>query len=289
MSLLTELTGSQGTDHDETGAHTAEEATDTELLGDLDEAASGCLTRESLRLVDLGQESVGGLRDKGGSAPSDDTTEEVEACLGTAGQLLLGLAGSLDEGFRCNFKEVELGHGVRNLLEEDGTEARVEALDTLLTADTSKATEETVGVARLRHETDTGSLERAQGNVGKEFGDTRCSQVHGTTVGGGSFKADLLDDCLLPELVTVERKMERSESLSGNDQHMVKDVPPSSVMQYLPSELERALEEVAGSRGAETSEESAAALLGNDLAESSDHTLHTEKRKENRESQAAVL
>ena len=123
VSVDGELTSGEGTNHDEPGTHAGEETTETKLLGDLDEAASGRLAGEGLGLVDLGQKGVGRLRDKGGAATGDDTTGEVEAGDGARGELLLLLASRLDEGLKGNFEEVELGHSVRDLLEENGTEA----------------------------------------------------------------------------------------------------------------------------------------------------------------------
>jgi hypothetical protein len=58
-----ELTGGEGTDHDETGTHTGEETTGTELTSHGDETGSDALSGLTLGLVDLGQEGVGGLGD----------------------------------------------------------------------------------------------------------------------------------------------------------------------------------------------------------------------------------
>lgn len=58
-----ELTGGQGTDHDETGTQTSEETLDAQLTGHLDQSRSGTLSGLTLGLVDLGEQGVGGLRD----------------------------------------------------------------------------------------------------------------------------------------------------------------------------------------------------------------------------------
>lgn len=58
-----ELTGGQGTDHDETGTQTSEETLGAQLTGHLDQSRGGTLSGLTLGLVDLGEQGVGGLRD----------------------------------------------------------------------------------------------------------------------------------------------------------------------------------------------------------------------------------
>ena len=105
-----ELTGGQGTDHEETGTDTAVGATDTELLGDLDETAGGALTGLALGLVDLGQHGVSGLGDDGGGETGDETGAEVVDGLHAVGGLALvdeGVDGLVDL-----LEDDELGAGV---------------------------------------------------------------------------------------------------------------------------------------------------------------------------------
>ena len=105
-----ELTGGQGTDHEETGTDTAVGATDTELLGDLDETAGGALTGLALGLVDLGQHGVSGLGDDGGGETGDETGAEVVDGLHAIGGLALvdeGVDGLVDL-----LEDDELGAGV---------------------------------------------------------------------------------------------------------------------------------------------------------------------------------
>lgn len=109
--------------HDETGAHAAEETPGAELAGDLDKTAGGGLTRESLGLVDLAQKSVSRLGDESSGETGEDTGAKVETGDGTGGELALVLAGSLDCVLENDLVHGELGHGVRNLLEQDRTEA----------------------------------------------------------------------------------------------------------------------------------------------------------------------
>jgi hypothetical protein len=105
-----ELTGSDGANHEETGTDTTVRATDTELLGDLDQTGDGTLTRSTLGLVDLGEHGVGGLGDDGGGETSDETGAEVDTGLGTVGESLLVDAG--EDGLGDLLEDDELGHGV---------------------------------------------------------------------------------------------------------------------------------------------------------------------------------
>lgn len=57
------------------------------------------------------------------------------------------------------------------LLEEDGAEAGVESTDTLLRRNLGETADQAVGEARFRDKTDTGSLKRAEGNIGEELGE----------------------------------------------------------------------------------------------------------------------
>lgn len=127
------------------------------------------------------------------------------------------------------------------LLEEHGTETRVERTKTLLAQDLGETRGETGSEGGLRDETDTGSLKRAESNVGEEFGSGGGSEVDGGSVLRGILDANLVDALLLEEFVTTE--------------------------------LEGTLEEVTGGGGTETSEKSASTLVGDDLTETTDHTL----------------
>ena len=105
-----ELTSSEGTDHEETGTDTAVRATETELLGDLDQTAGGALTGLTLGLVDLGQHGVSGLGDDGGGETGDETGAEVVDGLHAVGGLAL-----VDEGVDSLvdlLEDDELGAGV---------------------------------------------------------------------------------------------------------------------------------------------------------------------------------
>lgn len=105
-----ELTGSDTTDHEETGTDTGVRATETELLGDLDEAGDSALTGSALGLVDLGQHGVGGLGDDGGGETGDKTGAQVDGGLATGGEG--ALVNGLVDGLGDLLENDELGHGV---------------------------------------------------------------------------------------------------------------------------------------------------------------------------------
>jgi hypothetical protein len=128
--------------------------------------------------------------------------------------------------------------GVNILLEEQGSEASVERGNTLSLEDLGETADQTIGISWLRNETNTGSLERAKGDISEELGATSGREVDSGAVVGGGLEAEGVDGLGLEELVT--------------------------------SELEGALEEVAGGGWAEAGQEGASALLGDDLAETTD-------------------
>lgn len=233
-----ELTGSDGTNHEETSTNTGEAALETKLLGDLDQTAGGALTGETLGLVDLGKHGVGGLGDDGSSETSKETSTKVDTSLTTVGEGVL--VDNSEDGLRELLESDELGHGVRNLLEEDGTETRVESANTLVLEDLAETAQKTASELRLRDKTNTGSFKGAEGNVGEEFSGSGRGEVDGSTVLGGVLKTELVDPLLLEEFITTE--------------------------------LEGTLEEVTGGGRTETGKESASTLVGNDLAETTDHT-----------------
>lgn len=130
---------------------------------------------------------------------------------------------------------------IRNLLlEQDGSESRVEGTNALLLQDAGHGREETAGEGRLGDKTDTGGLERAQGNISDELSGTGGGEVDSGAVVLGSLVAKGVDGLLLEELVSTE--------------------------------LEGTLEEVTGGGRTETSQESASTLVLDDLAETTEHT-----------------
>ena len=124
------------------------------------------------------------------------------------------------------------------LLEQDGTETRVESTDTLVGEDLAGTTDQAVGELGVGNETDTGSLKRAESDIGDELSAGGGTEVDSSAVVGGGLVAESVDSLLLEELVT--------------------------------SELEGTLEEVTSGGGTETSPDGASTLVGDDLAETTD-------------------
>lgn len=230
------MTGGQSSDHEQTGANASIAAAETEFLGDLDQARSGALTGKTLGLVDLGQHGVGGLGDEGSGETGDQTRTQVDDGLGSISSS--GLVDGAVNLLRNLFIDDELGHGVRDLLEENGAEAAVESTETFLAGDLAETGDETGCKGRLRDQTDTGGFEGAEGNVGEELGGSRGGEVDSGSVVGGSLIAEEVDGLLLEEFIT--------------------------------SKLEGALEEIAGKGGTNTGQESTCTLVGNDFSEASD-------------------
>lgn len=104
----------------------------------------------------------------------------------------------------------------------------------------SESRNETAGVGWLRHQSNTGGLERAEGNIGEELGGGRRCEVDGGAVVRCGLVAKVVDGLLLEELVTTE--------------------------------LESTLEEVTGESWASTSQKSASTLLCDDLAETTNQS-----------------
>ena len=124
------------------------------------------------------------------------------------------------------------------LLEEKGTETTVEGAEALLLSDLGEATNEAIGEGGLGNETDTGGLKRAKGEISEELGGSGRGEVDGGAVVGSGLVAEEANGLLLEELVTTE--------------------------------LQGTLEEVTGEGRAGTSEESASALVLDDLLEAAD-------------------
>ena len=118
---------------------------------------------------------------------------------------------------------------------------RVESTNTLKLGDLHEAREKAVGELRLADKTNAGGLERAEGDIGEELGDGSRAEVDGSAVLARILDADHIDEGLLEELVSTE--------------------------------LESALEGITEGGWAEAGEEGTSTFLGNDLAESGDHTL----------------
>ena len=124
------------------------------------------------------------------------------------------------------------------LLEQKGTETTVEGAEALLLSDLGEATNKAIGEGGLGNETNTGGLERAEGEISEELSAGGGGEVDVSAVVGSGLVAEEADGLLLEELVTTE--------------------------------LQGTLEEVASEGRAGTGEESASTLLLDDLLEAAD-------------------
>ena len=106
------MTSGQTTNHEQSGGQTSERAAKTKLAGDLDQSAHGALTRRTLGLVDLGEHSVGRLRNDGSTETGEKTRSKVDTGLGAAREL--GLVGVAEDDFGDLLEGGELGDGVGN-------------------------------------------------------------------------------------------------------------------------------------------------------------------------------
>ena len=134
------------------------------------------------------------------------------------------------------------------LLEEDRTETSVESTETFVLEHLGHTTDQTIGIGRLRDETDTGSLKRAEGDIGEELSAGRRTKVDSGTVFSSGLITENVNGLLLEELVTTE--------------------------------LESALEEVTGEGGTDTSEKGTSTFVLDDLAETTDQTTVVGSRVE---------
>lgn len=239
-----ELTSGEGTNHDATSAETVDaELLEASFTGEVDEAGeSGASTTSVGALVDEGEKSISRVRDDGSGNTSNNTGGQGSEELGTFGGGLEVDAGGGADPFLGLALDGELGHGVGDLLEEDGDESRVETLDdTVGGDDLGEGGDEAGGELGVGDKADTGGFEGAQEDISNEFGGSGGTEVdEGTVVPGGFF----------------------THASSGVD-----------LEEFDTTELEEALEHVTGGSGANTGGESTDTFFGNDLLEATDHTL----------------
>lgn len=110
VTVDSELTSGDTTNHDQTGGETSEGTTEAELTGNLDEAGNGTLTGGGLGLVDLGQHGVSGLGDNGSSETGEKTRSKVDTGLASVGHLRLVKLG--EDHLRELLEGDELGDSV---------------------------------------------------------------------------------------------------------------------------------------------------------------------------------
>ena len=201
-----ELARSEGTNHHATSAEAdSAELHETNLGSNAAQAGGNGALATSAGLVHLGEQGVSRVRDDGSAHTSNHTRQQGSTQLGATGQLGLGLAHSGGDAVSSLALHGELGHGVGNLLHENGAETRVKTLDqTLLGKKLASAGDEAVGEGRLGHEADTGGLEGAQEDIGDELSHGGRGQVDGGLVVPGLLVTKVLGELHLEELDTTE-------------------------------------------------------------------------------------
>jgi hypothetical protein len=216
----TELTGSEGTDHDATGSETlSAELEDTDLLGDVNKARDGRSITTSTLLVDLGQESISGVRDDGGGNTSNNTRAQGDGDVLTLGALIRRSTEGTIDGLSSGTLNGELSHGVGNLLEEDGTETSVEAQDTISGEHARSTSTETLGEGRVSNGADTNGLERAEEEISDELSHGRGSKIDGGAVVPSLLLTHALGKVNLEELNTtkLEPTLDEVSSSGGTE------------------------------------------------------------------------
>lgn len=212
----TELTSGEGTDHDATSSETlSAELEDTDLLGNVDEARnSGSITTSTL-LVDLGQESIGGVRDDGGGNTSNNTRAQGDGDVLTLRALVRGSSEGGVDGLSGGTLNGELGHGVGNLLEEDGTETGVETHNTISGEHASSTSTETLGEGGVGNGADTNGLKRAEEEISDELSHGRGGKIDGGTVVPSLLLTHALGEVHLEKLNTTKLEPTLNEISSG--------------------------------------------------------------------------
>lgn len=243
------LESSEGTDHDATWSQAdGGKVHETNLAGkDAETLHDGALAAGT-SLINLGEKSVGWVRDDGSSDTGNDTGTDGDAEVGALAGFACGCAHRLVDGFGGGTLNGELGHCVRNLLQQDWAKTRVKATDdAFLRGELAGTVDETLCEGWVGDETDPGCFERAQEDVGNEFGHGgRCQVDRGLEL-----------PCTCLSKVIHKVNLEKLDT----------------------SELEPALDKVSDHGWAETSGKRANTFGGNDLTEAGNHTCRARVQK----------
>lgn len=126
----TELSSGKSTDHDPSGDESdSAESVESFFGSDVSESRDhGSFTTSSL-LVDLGEEGISGVRDGGGDDTSNNTRLERDDDVLSLGAGFGAASLHAVDHFGGFTLDGKLGHGVRNLLAEEGDKSRVESVD----------------------------------------------------------------------------------------------------------------------------------------------------------------
>ena len=165
-----ELAGCERANHDAPGAEAGgAKLHKAGLLGDVHEPGDHAAVATGTLLVDLRQQGVCRVGDDGRSHAGDEAGGHGDAHLAGPAQIL-ALRGQrvVDGNLGCSL-HCELGHGIGDLLEENGHQARVPAHDALPLDERLHCGEGALGEGGIRNLADAGGLQRAEENVGDEL------------------------------------------------------------------------------------------------------------------------
>ena len=230
-----ELAGGERADHDAPGPKPGgAELHEAGLLGDIHEPRHHAAVAARALLVDLGEQGVRGVGDDGRSHAGDEAGGHGDAHLAAPAQVLALRGQGVVYGDLGRSLHSELGHGVRDLLEEDGHQAGVPSHDALALNQRPHGREGALGERGVRDLTDARGLQGAEEDVGNELGAGRGPKHDGGPHVPSLLVAQGLGELDLEELVAAE--------------------------------LEPALHEVAGGRGPQARGQHTGALLSDHLA-----------------------
>ena len=181
-----ELSCGEGSDHDAPGEEpVGAELDETDLLGDVQKAGDSSSVTSGAGLVDHGEEGVGRVGDDGGGNSSNNTGTEGDSEVAHGRGAVRGRAGGSVDGVGGGSLDGELGHGVRDLLEEDGAESSVKSADSLGLEDLAESVSEAVTELRVGDGADAYGLKGAEENVGNGLSHSGGAKVDGGLNGKG--------------------------------------------------------------------------------------------------------
>jgi len=238
----TELSGSQRSNHEPSGGETdSAESVHTFFSSDVSETFEHTTVTTSSLLVNLGEESISGVRDSGSDNTSNNTGLNGYADVLSLGELIRGGSSGGVDHFGSFSLDGELGHSVRNLFAKERDESRVESSnETHFGVEFLSAFHHGSGIVGLGDKSDSAGFIRAEEAISNSFGHS------------GREKVDLLSVLisLLFSHLSYEVGLEVFDS----------------------TEFEPSLDEVSLASGSKTSHETTHTFSGNNLSGDFDHT-----------------
>ena len=212
----TELSCCQCTDHDATSGETnGTELDETNFTGDISKTLHQRTVSTGSGLVDLGEKGIGGVGDNGGGNSGNDTTRQGDSKSSGLGNLSRGFSHGLVNAVGSGTLDQEFGAGVRNLLAQNRKETAVESSNTLGFEHLNESGCETVGEFGIGDLANTDRLERAEEDIGDEFGAGGGDNVDSGLVFVGLFVSESLGGLNLEELNSSEFEPSLDEVTKG--------------------------------------------------------------------------